>query len=75
MTRRGLASAVLPATVAAVLAAVVLSRPAVAPLPSSHLGNAAAPLRAASLNLAAARAPFFGRLRPDSIDRGRRGRV
>jgi pimeloyl-ACP methyl ester carboxylesterase len=60
MTRRGLRSALLPATVAATLAAVVLSATggsAAAGRPARDA--AAAPLRLTGLNLAAARAPFF----------------
>ena len=60
MTRRGLASAVLPATIAAVLGAIVLSSAGGSAAAVESPRDAVAPFRAASLNSAAARAPFFG---------------
>ena len=60
MTRRGLASALLPATVAAVLAAVVLSSAGGSATAAGSPRNAVAPLRATSLNLVAARPPLLG---------------
>ena len=60
MTRRGLASALLPATVAALLAAVVLSSAGGSATAAGSPRNAVAPLRATSLNLVAARPPLLG---------------
>ena len=61
MTRRGLASALLPATVAAVLGAVVLSSAGGSAAAVESPRDAVAPFRAASLNLAAARVPLLRR--------------
>ena len=60
MTRRGLRSALLPATVAAVLAAIVLSSAGGSAAAVESPRDAVAPFRPAGLNLSAARVPFFG---------------
>jgi pimeloyl-ACP methyl ester carboxylesterase len=60
MTRRGLRSALLPAALAATVAAVVLSATGGSAAAGEPTRDAAAPFSLAGLNLAAARTPFFG---------------
>src|SRR3954447_13741342 len=60
MTRRGLRSALLPAALAATVAAVVLSVTGGSAAAGAPARDAAFPFSLAGLNLATARAPFFG---------------
>src|SRR3954447_13961830 len=60
MTRRGLRSALLPAALAATVAAVVLSVTGGSAAAGAPARDAAVPFSLAGLNLATARAPFFG---------------